>query len=152
MRQHVGAVREREVRDRLPGAAQHDLIYVLESLDGLVAGVGHARDLDAAIEFYGRTFGLPLAHREVNEGQGVEEAMLTIGDSCIQLLAPLAPDSTIAKFLDRSGEGIQQVAFRVTDLEQGFVKDPKVTIAQLLEGLGADATVRRFTRVKVGEE
>ena len=95
-----------------------------EVLGPVVTAIDHVgfavRDLDAAIEFYGRTFGLPLAHREVNEGQGVEEAMLTIGDSCIQLLAPLAPDSTIAKFLDRSGEGIQQVAFRVTDLEQAM--------------------------------
>jgi methylmalonyl-CoA/ethylmalonyl-CoA epimerase len=80
--------------------------------------VGFAvRDLDAAIEFYGRAFGLPLVHRERNEEQGVEEAMVGIGDSCIQLLAPLSPESTIGKFLDRNGEGIQQVAFRVTDVD-----------------------------------
>jgi len=56
-------------------------------------------------------------HRERNEEQGVEEAMVGIGDSCIQLLSPLGPDTTIAKFLDRNGEGIQQVAFRVTDVD-----------------------------------
>lgn len=76
------------------------------------------RDLDEAIAFYGRTFGLPLVHREVNEEQGVEEAMVGIGDSAIQLLAALRADSAIGKFLDRNGEGIQQVAFRVTDVEE----------------------------------
>jgi methylmalonyl-CoA/ethylmalonyl-CoA epimerase len=76
-------------------------------------------DLDEAIEFYGRTFGLTVVHEEVNERQGVREAMLAVGDSgsCIQLLAPLSPESTIAKFLDRSGPGIQQVAYGVDDIE-----------------------------------
>ena len=77
-------------------------------------------DLDEAIRFYDETFGLKEIHREVNEEQGVAEAMLQVGetDSKIQLLAPLSPASTIAKFLDRNGQGIQQLAYRVTDLEQ----------------------------------
>ena len=77
------------------------------------------RDLDEAIEFYSSTYGMRLAHQEVNEEQGVREAMMAVGDSgsCIQLLAPLDEESTIAKFLDRSGPGVQQVAYRVTDLE-----------------------------------
>ena len=75
-------------------------------------------DLDAAIDFYRRAFGFPLTHRERNEEQGVEEAMLGIGGSSIQLLAPLGPDTTIAKYLDRNGPGIQQVAFRVTDIDE----------------------------------
>lgn len=76
-------------------------------------------DLDAAISFYRNTFGMTLAHREVNEEQGVEEAMLAVGDSgaCVQLLAPLTPQSTIAAFLDKRGPGIQQVAYRVTDID-----------------------------------
>jgi methylmalonyl-CoA/ethylmalonyl-CoA epimerase len=76
-------------------------------------------DLDAAIAFYENTFGMRVVHQEVNEEQGVREAMLAVGDSgsCIQLLAPLTPDSTIAKFLDRSGEGIQQVAYGVDDID-----------------------------------
>lgn len=74
-------------------------------------------DLDAAIDFYSRAFGLEVLHEEVNEEQGVREAMLGVGDSCIQLLAPLGPDSTIAKFLDRSGPGIQQIAYGVDDVE-----------------------------------
>jgi len=77
-------------------------------------------DLDEAIAFYHDTFGLHVAHEETNEEQGVREAMLAVGDSdsCIQLLAPLSPESTIATFLDRSGPGIQQLAYRVADIEQ----------------------------------
>jgi len=77
------------------------------------------RDLEAAIAFYENTFGMRVVHQEVNEEQGVREAMLAVGDSgsCIQLLAPLTPDSTIAKFLDRSGEGIQQIAYGVDDID-----------------------------------
>ena len=77
------------------------------------------RDLDEAIAFYRDTYGMTLAHEEVNEEQGVREAMMAVGGSGshIQLLAPLSPDSTIAKFLDRSGPGVQQVAYRVEDVE-----------------------------------
>ena len=76
-------------------------------------------DLDEAIAFYRDTYGMTLAHEEVNEEQGVREAMMSVGDSgsCIQLLAPLSPESTIAKFLDRSGPGIQQMAYRVEDVD-----------------------------------
>src|SRR6476646_5676571 len=76
-------------------------------------------DLDAAMAFYRETFGMETGHEETNEEQGVEEAMVAVGDSgsCIQLLAPLSESSTIAKFLDRSGPGLQQLAYRVTDLD-----------------------------------
>jgi methylmalonyl-CoA/ethylmalonyl-CoA epimerase len=76
-------------------------------------------DLDDAIAFYRDTFGMEAVHEETNEEQGVREAMVAVGDSgsCIQLLAPLSPDSTIAKFLDRSGPGMQQLAYRVEDVD-----------------------------------
>ena len=80
-------------------------------------------DLDEAIAFYRDTFGMETVHEETNEEQGVREAMVAVGDpndpagSCIQLLAPLSPDSTIAKFLDRSGPGMQQLAYRVEDVD-----------------------------------
>ncbi|MGI5147835.1 methylmalonyl-CoA epimerase [Plantactinospora sp. CA-294935] len=78
-------------------------------------------DLDAAIEFYQRVFGMRCVHTETNPEQGVREAMLRVGPTpaggCVQLLAPLTPDSTIAKFLDRSGPGVQQVAYRVADVD-----------------------------------
>ena len=77
------------------------------------------RDLDEAIAFYARVFDVQVVHEEVNEEQGVREAMLDVGGSgsCIQLLAPLRPDSPIGKFLERSGEGIQQVAYGVDDID-----------------------------------
>jgi methylmalonyl-CoA/ethylmalonyl-CoA epimerase len=76
-------------------------------------------DLDEAITFYSDTFGLHAVHTETNEEQGVREAMLAVGDSgsFLQLLAPLTPDSAIARFLERSGPGIQQLAYRVKDIE-----------------------------------
>jgi methylmalonyl-CoA/ethylmalonyl-CoA epimerase len=77
------------------------------------------RDLDAAIAFYEKAFGLRLVHQEVNEEQGVREAMLAVGDSgsYVQLLAPLSEDSTIGKFLAKNGEGIQQMAYGVDDID-----------------------------------
>jgi methylmalonyl-CoA/ethylmalonyl-CoA epimerase len=78
-------------------------------------------DLDAAIDFYAENFGLRATHTEVNEEQGVREAMLHApGDEAgpaIQLLAPLHGDSTIAKFLDSKGPGLQQLAYRVQDVD-----------------------------------
>jgi methylmalonyl-CoA/ethylmalonyl-CoA epimerase len=78
-------------------------------------------DLDVAIAFYRDNFGLEVAHEEVNEEQGVREAMLHApGDhdgTAIQLLAPLNEDSTIAKFIGRSGPGLQQLAYRVSDVD-----------------------------------
>ena len=76
-------------------------------------------DLQEAIAFYELAFGITSVHEEVNEEQGVHEAMLAVGDgeTRIQLLAPLTPDSTIAKFIGRSGPGLQQLAFRVEDVE-----------------------------------
>jgi methylmalonyl-CoA/ethylmalonyl-CoA epimerase len=89
----------------------------------LFVGIDHVGiavpDLDEAIVFYADAFGMTVEHQETNEAQGVREAMLRVGDSdsCLQLLAPLTPESTIAKFLDRSGPGLQQLAYRVTDLD-----------------------------------
>jgi len=95
-----------------------------------VTGVGLLRidhvgvavsDLDEAIAFYARVFDMRCVHRETNEEQGVEEAMLAVGadpsSGQVQLLAPLSPSSTIAKFLERNGPGVQQVAYTVRDVE-----------------------------------
>jgi len=77
-------------------------------------------DLDAAIAFYADTFGVQSVHEEVNEEQGVREAMLAVGDGAtqVQLLAPLSEESTIAKFIGRNGPGVQQVAYTVADLDE----------------------------------
>ena len=77
-------------------------------------------DLDAAIALYESAYGMRCVHTEVNKEQGVREAMLEVGDSgsYIQLLQPLSPDTTIGRFLDKSGPGIQQMAYRVDDLDE----------------------------------
>jgi methylmalonyl-CoA/ethylmalonyl-CoA epimerase len=80
-------------------------------------------DLDEAIAFYANTFDMHVVHEEVNEEQGVREAMLAVGGEaggsgpCVQLLAPLRPDSAIGKFLGRSGPGLQQLAYTVEDID-----------------------------------
>ena len=95
----------------------------LDVPDHLFTAIDHVgiavADLDVAMAFYRDTFGMETVHEETNEEQGVREAMVAVGDSgsCIQLLAPLNESSTIAKFLDRSGPGMQQIAYRVTDID-----------------------------------
>ncbi|PKV91321.1 methylmalonyl-CoA epimerase [Amycolatopsis echigonensis] len=79
-------------------------------------------DLDAAIAFHRDHFGLEVAHEEVNDEQGVREAMLRAPgaagtETMIQLLAPSRDDSTIAKFIGRNGPGLQQLALRVSDVD-----------------------------------
>jgi len=87
----------------------------------LVTAIDHVGvavpDLDAAIAWYRDVLGLEVTHQEVNEEQGVHEAMVGVGNAQVQLLAPLNAESTIAKFLDRNGPGLQQLAYRVTDVE-----------------------------------
>ena len=98
-------------RHGLPDDVQH-LFTAIDHVGVAVA------DLDEAMDFYRDAYGMQVLHEEVNEEQGVREAMVGVGTSgsCIQLLAPLSPDSTIARFLDRNGPGIQQLAFRVDDV------------------------------------
>ncbi|MFC9356615.1 methylmalonyl-CoA epimerase [Rhodococcus sp. NPDC057014] len=92
----------------------------------LVTAIDHigiaVPDLDAAIAWYSEHLGMVSTHEEVNEEQGVREAMLSVvgapaGSTALQLLAPLNENSTIAKFIDRSGPGLQQLAYRVTDID-----------------------------------
>jgi methylmalonyl-CoA epimerase len=73
------------------------------------------RDLDAAVAWYGDAFGAEVAHREVVERDGVEEALLAVADSYVQLLTPTRGDSPVARFLDTKGEGVHHVGYRVAD-------------------------------------
>ena len=80
-------------------------------------------NLDEAIKLHTEVFGWRVLHRETNEEQGVEEAMLGTGDqhvenAQIQLLAPLSPDSTIGKYIAKNGQGMQQLAYRVRDMDE----------------------------------
>ncbi|HXY43316.1 MAG TPA: methylmalonyl-CoA epimerase [Acidimicrobiales bacterium] len=73
------------------------------------------RDLDAAIAWYEETLGATVAHRERIESDGVEEALIKVADSYVQLLTPTRQDSPVAKYLERRGEGVHHVGYRVTD-------------------------------------
>jgi methylmalonyl-CoA/ethylmalonyl-CoA epimerase len=92
----------------------------------LVTAIDHVGiavpDLDVAIKWYHDHLGMIVLHEEVNEDQGIREAMLSVrgaakGSAQVQLMAPLDENSTIAKFLDKRGPGLQQFAYRVSDLE-----------------------------------
>ena len=74
------------------------------------------RDLEAAIDYYRRAFGAEVAHREIVESDGVEEALLKVAESYVQLLTPTRSDSPVAKALEKRGEGLHHVAYRVPDL------------------------------------
>lgn len=101
-----------------PGPAESITGIGLTRIDHVGVAVA---DLDEAIALYGRVFGMRCVHVETNEEQGVREAMLSVGPTpdggCVQLLAPLTPESTVARFLDRRGPGIQQVAYTVADID-----------------------------------
>ena len=87
--------------------------------DSLLTEIDHiaiaVHDLEAAIDYYGSTFGAVVAHRERVESDGVEEALLKVADSYIQLITPTSDDSTVAKYLERKGEGLHHVGYRVGD-------------------------------------
>jgi methylmalonyl-CoA/ethylmalonyl-CoA epimerase len=106
-------------------AEQVDVRSVLAS--ALVTGLDHVgiavADLDAAIAWYHDHLGMIVLHEEVNDDQGIREAMLSVrgaprGSAQIQLMAPISDSSAIAKFLDKRGPGLQQLAYRVSNLDQ----------------------------------
>ena len=72
-------------------------------------------DLEAAIAYYADTFGATVDHRERVESDGVEEALLKVADSYIQLLTPIREDSPVAKYLEKKGPGLHHVGYRVAD-------------------------------------
>jgi methylmalonyl-CoA/ethylmalonyl-CoA epimerase len=73
------------------------------------------RDIEAAIDYYARAFGATVEHREIVESDGVEEALLNVAESYIQLVTPTRDDSPIAKSLDKRGEGLHHIGYRVDD-------------------------------------
>ena len=85
---------------------------LLTEIDHIAIAV---RDLDAAIDFYWRAFGAEVHHREIVDSDGVEEALIKVADSYIQLTAATRPDSPIAKSIERRGEGLHHIGYRVED-------------------------------------
>ncbi len=84
---------------------------------GRIDHIGVAvEDLDAGLALYERTLKMPLVHREVVETQGVEAALLDVGEGHVELLRPLGPDTPVGKFLARQGPGLHHVAYQVPDV------------------------------------
>jgi methylmalonyl-CoA epimerase len=110
---------------------------LLTEIDHVGIAVG---DLDAAIAYYRDTFGATVSHRERIDLDGVEEALIAVADSYIQLLSPTRPDSPVARFLERRGEGLHHVGYRVDDCA--------VALAAVLDGGGTlvDETPRPGSR------
>ena len=88
---------------------------MLETIDHVGVAV---EDLESAIKLYRDALGMPLVHQETVEEQGVEAVLLDVGDSHIELLQPLGPDTAVGKFLARKGPGLHHVAYRVADVEE----------------------------------
>jgi methylmalonyl-CoA/ethylmalonyl-CoA epimerase len=90
---------------------------------GRIDHIGVAvEDLDAALELYGSSFAMPLAHRETVEEQGVEAVLLDVGDGHVELLRPLGPETAVGKFLERKGPGLHHVAYAVEDIDATLEK------------------------------
>jgi len=87
-------------------------VTLLTEIDHVAIAV---HDLDAAVEWYREVFGATVAHREQVESDGVEEALLRVADSYVQLLTPTRDDSPVARYLDTKGEGLHHVGYRVAD-------------------------------------
>ena len=85
---------------------------ILTEIDHVAIAV---RDLDAAIDYYHRAFGATVDHREVVESDGVEEALLKVAQSYVQLLTPTRDDSPVAKAIEKRGEGLHHIGYRVDD-------------------------------------
>ena len=88
-------------------------------MDSLLTEIDHVaiavRDLEAAVAWYRDVLGASVEHREVVESDGVEEALIRVADSYVQLLTPTRPDSPVAKYLEKRGEGLHHVGYRVRD-------------------------------------
>ena len=85
---------------------------------GRIDHVGVAvEDVDASLSLYRDALGLPLVHREVVNEQGVDAALLDVGEGHVELIAPLGPDTPVGKYLARKGPGLHHVAYQVADIE-----------------------------------
>ena len=109
--------RRREVGVIAGEAARYDPALQLTEIDHVAIAVA---DLEAAITYYEETFGCSVDHREVIEKDGVEEALLKVADSYVQLLTPIREDSPVAKYLATKGEGIHHIGYRVADCAEAL--------------------------------
>lgn len=123
--------------------------FQLTEIDHVAIAV---RDLDAAAAWYQQTLGATVAHRERIESDGVEEALLKVADSYVQLLTPIREDSPVAKYLERKGEGIHHVGYRVTDCAAALesMKAAGATMIDAVPRPGSRGTTVAFVHPKSG--
>ena len=107
-------------------------------------------DLEAAIKYYADVFGATVDHREVVESDGVEEALLKVAESYVQLLTPIRGDSPVAKYLEKKGEGIHHVGYRVADCAAALqsVKDAGGKVIDEAPRPGSRGTTVAFVHPK----
>ena len=123
-------------------------------MSGLLTEIDHVaiavRDLEAAIDYYARVFGAVVTHREVVESDGVEEALLQVADSYVQLLTPTREGSPVHAYLERRGEGIHHVAYRVADCAAALqaVKDAGARVIDEQPRPGSRGTTVAFLHPK----
>ncbi|HZT64644.1 MAG TPA: methylmalonyl-CoA epimerase [Acidimicrobiales bacterium] len=121
---------------------------------GLLTEIDHVAiavsDLEAAITYYSDTFGATVAHRERIDSDGVEEALIKVADSYIQLLTPTSDSSPVAKFLSSKGEGIHHVGYRVADCGRALqaVKDSGGRVIDEAPRPGSRGTTVAFVHPK----
>ncbi|MEA2361189.1 MAG: methylmalonyl-CoA/ethylmalonyl-CoA epimerase [Thermoleophilaceae bacterium] len=77
-------------------------------------------DLDEAVSLYSERLGMPVQHRETVEQQGVEAVLLGVGESHVELLRPLSPDTAVGRFLERNGPGMHHVAYGIDDIDSAL--------------------------------
>lgn len=128
----------------------------MSDLNSLLTEVDHVaiavRDLEAAAAWYGEVFGAEVTHREVVESDGVEEALIKVAESYIQLLTPTKADSPVGKFLESRGEGLHHVAYRVNDCAQALeaVKSAGYRVVDEAPRPGSRNTTVAFLHPKSG--
>lgn len=120
---------------------------VLTEIDHVAIAVS---DLDAAVAWYQAMFGATVAHREVVASDGVEEALLKVADSYIQLLTPVSPESPVARYLERRGEGLHHVGYRVADVTAALavLKDQGARLIDAAPRPGSRGTTVAFVHPK----
>ena len=116
----------------------------------MILGLHHVgiavEDLEAATERYRRTLGIEPSHRERIEDQGVDEVLFDVGDSSIQLLGALGPDTPVGSFLGRHGPGLHHVAYAVNDVAASLerLREEGVRLVDLVPRRGSRGTTIAF--------
>ena len=134
--------------DRAEASAESgQTVPLLTEIDHVAIAV---RDLPEAIDYYRETFGAIVDHREVVESDGVEEALLKVAESYIQLLTPTRDDSPVAKYLEKKGEGLHHVGYRVRNCAEALqaVKDQGGQVIDQQPRPGSRGTTVAFVHPK----